>query len=1190
MNDSRCRFRLVRDFTVTVAIVACACLFSRPAQSGVLTVRTNYNALVLYYNPGVWKDGQLRSYRQTYGSRDIDALSADYIKFVRRASGGQVNFNVAFRFELDEFPPDNDPAVTFTAQNYDSYRSSGYDMFNHGKADYVAICQDPRFGLVPKAESGQLDAVWVFAPDCTGFWETAMAGTGAFYVNGGAYPEISCSRKFVLYGFGSAAHQGVGFMLENTGHMMEVIMRDRIASGWPLRNPVAGWNTLDLTNPERGPVVRWLNDWSFFTCTDGMHWDPQLVAPGHSQAGLSHFPPTACENYGWADPRITFLPWEAENFLYLDGSWSAPDRVLVVTNVGPVLAKAMLNGTHNMVDSRGSYRVPVALTDFDVEAGVTVLQTNEAAHAGVAFRCSRYADGLGGQDGYYIGLQPGGARVQLYRLGPGTGHTLLSEAPCPLEPNTNYNVFLSARGSNITVRLDPRAAPVLTWSDAQVSFGGIGLGACSGSASFSHLNVTPVVQNYAETWRAYPNLEGAPRALKAAEWAGDGAPYTEMDFFYAWWYEHLPKSPGTHEVTEYSGTILGRALNSWWPYMFDINVFSTPFLPPGASVETPQPDTSPPQAPFGLAGIGISADEILLEWSEPADNIGVTRYEVYRDGVLAARTAKHSFLDSYLEPGSSHDYAVRSLDGSANASPLSQSVRIATGRPGELFRNGSFDEGLTMPVAWTHGAYNPDGLMAWEPPTVGRYGSRCISISSALPNDAWWTQPVSGLVPSGRYLVTAWIKGEDIVMETGGHSGASIGALDTWDSSAHLLTGTFDWTPVSCYLFADAAGRITVTCRLGHHGSLTTGTAWFDDVRLEYAPVLMSPALFWGIDSNGLSAFPRRLEECVALSCGDGHAIALTLSGQVLGWGDNSQGQASPPWGVGQVKALAAGGSHCLALLHDGQIITWGNNSSGQLNVPGGLEDAVALAGGSAFSMALRSNGMVVAWGNNDGGQLVVPSGMGRAVWITAGKEFAAALLTDSSVRSWGRYLTDTGSYASAFVPAGVSNVTSVACGHHHVLALLGDGTVRAWGRNAEGQSAVPSGLNRVIGIAAGADHSLALKDNGAVVSWGGNSSVPPGITNVFALGAGQGFSIALVQGRAPRSLCRIDRLSRNGNTLQVDCSVPTLGPGFLLKQSTLGTDDWSVASGEISPTEQLRFEPPMTGAQGFFKVKSFPW
>ena len=335
-----------------LAVVGAIALSLISAHSEGLQVRTNYQALVLYYNPHVRRGDGFMTVREAYGYRDIDRLCADYMSFLKRASGGQVNFSVADRFELDEFPPDNDPAVTFTPENYEEYHRQGYDLFNHGGANYVAICGDPRFRIVPRVESGDLDAVWVFGPDYTGFWETAMIGRGAYWINGAAYPEVNCARRFVVYGFGSAAHQGVGFMLENTAHMTENILNHRIASGWPSRHRVTGWTTLDLTNPARRAVDRTLNDWEFFTVSDAVHWDVALVAPGISQAGLSHFPPTACVNYGWSAIRHEFdVSWESESYRTYGGDWTMREGRYLVS--GESTNRAVLYGSHDLRDDSG---------------------------------------------------------------------------------------------------------------------------------------------------------------------------------------------------------------------------------------------------------------------------------------------------------------------------------------------------------------------------------------------------------------------------------------------------------------------------------------------------------------------------------------------------------------------------------------------------------------------------------------------------------------------------------------------------------------------------------------------------------------------------------------------------------------------------------------------------------------------
>ena len=66
---------------------------------------------------------------------------------------------------------------------------------------------------------------------------------------------------------------------------------------------------------------------------------------------------------------------------------------------------------------------------------------------------------------------------------------------------------------------------------------------------------------------------------------------------------------------------------------------------------------------------------------------------------------------------------------------------------------------------------------------------------------------------------------------------------------------------------------------------------------------------------------------------------------------------------------------------------------------------------------------------------------------------------------------------------------------------------VTAWGGNLGGETNVPPDLTNVVAISAGYDFSLALNADGTVAAWGTNSSgqtsVPTGLSNVVAIAAG---------------------------------------------------------------------------------------
>ncbi len=81
--------------------------------------------------------------------------------------------------------------------------------------------------------------------------------------------------------------------------------------------------------------------------------------------------------------------------------------------------------------------------------------------------------------------------------------------------------------------------------------------------------------------------------------------------------------------------------------------------------------------------------------------------------------------------------------------------------------------------------------------------------------------------------------------------------------------------------------------------------------------------------------------------------------------------------------------------------------------------------------------------------------------------------------------------------------------------ATLPVGTVVVWGNNWGGQTNVPPGLSGVVAIAAGDGHSLALKADGMVVAWGynayGQSTVPIAAqSGVVSIATGWSHNLAL--------------------------------------------------------------------------------
>ncbi|MGV9362241.1 PQQ-dependent sugar dehydrogenase [Amycolatopsis sp. NPDC003731] len=104
---------------------------------------------------------------------------------------------------------------------------------------------------------------------------------------------------------------------------------------------------------------------------------------------------------------------------------------------------------------------------------------------------------------------------------------------------------------------------------------------------------------------------------------------------------------------------------------------------PTVTITVPQcqADTEPPSTPTGVTATA-SGTTVTVRWSPATDNVGVTGYEVLRDGTVAGSTsgsATTSFTDSGLAANTRYQYQVRARDAQANRSAPSSPVAVTTG-------------------------------------------------------------------------------------------------------------------------------------------------------------------------------------------------------------------------------------------------------------------------------------------------------------------------------------------------------------------------------------------------------------------------------------------------------------------------------------------------------------------------------
>lgn len=94
----------------------------------------------------------------------------------------------------------------------------------------------------------------------------------------------------------------------------------------------------------------------------------------------------------------------------------------------------------------------------------------------------------------------------------------------------------------------------------------------------------------------------------------------------------------------------------------------------GAATVSVQLDEEPPSKPEDLQA-NVGADGVQLSWVG-ADNVGVARYFVFRDGVQVGNVTTPSFLD-FRAPAGDHQYTVLAEDESHHQSVLSDPLTVA---------------------------------------------------------------------------------------------------------------------------------------------------------------------------------------------------------------------------------------------------------------------------------------------------------------------------------------------------------------------------------------------------------------------------------------------------------------------------------------------------------------------------------
>jgi hypothetical protein len=259
-----------------------------PAAEGTPAPITR-RVLLITHDPAMPPAGS-RPLHAHLGWQDPEALAASYISEMAACSYGYLNYEIVGRVLGEPLPVKVD-GFRYTADSFEAAWRGGRFHDPDGM-DYLTLVR--QYGILDQVSRNAIDEVWLFGPPGAGYWESIMAGPGAFFCNA---PPLrgteNCARRFVIMGFNY--ERQVGQMMEAFGHRAESILRQVFATRPGGEDLFARFSRYDK------------------------------VTPGQAEVGLMHFAPNSVADYDWSNPTI--VPSRCDNWLHFPDLSGAPRPV-----------------------------------------------------------------------------------------------------------------------------------------------------------------------------------------------------------------------------------------------------------------------------------------------------------------------------------------------------------------------------------------------------------------------------------------------------------------------------------------------------------------------------------------------------------------------------------------------------------------------------------------------------------------------------------------------------------------------------------------------------------------------------------------------------------------------------------------------------------------------------------------------
>ena len=181
-------------------------------------------------------------------------------------------------------------------------------------------------------------------------------------------------------------------------------------------------------------------------------------------------------------------------------------------------------------------------------------------------------------------------------------------------------------------------------------------------------------------------------------------------------------------------------------------------------------DTQAPTVPGNPRVTGVSATSVSLAWNAASDNVGVTGYDVIREGGATTSVTGTTATVTGLSPATRYTFTVRAKDAAGNTSPLSVAVTATTAQGG-----GGGERFIQAAPYLYLGWGNPPSATEVMRSTGVRWYTMAFILAQNGCNPAWDSQrPLLGGVDQST-IQAIRAAGGDVVPSIGGWSGNKLG-------------------------------------------------------------------------------------------------------------------------------------------------------------------------------------------------------------------------------------------------------------------------------------------------------------------------------------------------------------------------------------------------------------------------------